>query len=268
MEELWQEHKRWILGVAGGLLLFYIGIKIVDGIYDSAGAERRLAIRVRNFNREELFDQKMLKDLEADTAALAERADVLRKAAVFTLAEEFQAVGKADLDGHYDLVSRRVRDDVMDTAMAYSVDLSSSDLRWDTPVGREEIADTLVGLSLLEEVALRMLEAGEVVKGRDPDAIGLVGIDLLRVDGRPSERTRRRRSGAQQDGLPESYAEYRLTFEFRADEATVSLFLEKCRSDEPVICLQGDGFSMRQGRDIGDPVLTKGQVLAITMSDL
>ncbi len=268
MEDLWQEHKRWILGVAGGLLLFYIAIKIVDGIYDSAGAERRLAIRVRNINNEDLYDQKMLNALEAEERALEERSQKLRAAAVFVPAEDFLAAGKGDLDAHYNLLSRRVRDDVMDRAMAYSVDLSSSDVQWETPVGRAEIADTLIGLNLLEQVAVRLMEAGEVVKGRDPDALGLVGINSLRIDGRPSERSRRRRSVSEPNSLPPAYAEYRLSFEFRADEATASLFLEKCRSDQPVICLQGDGFSIRQGRNIGDPVLCRGQVMAITLSDL
>lgn len=269
VEEIWQENKRWILGVAGGLVLFFILLKLVGSLFDSAGAQRRVTLRVRNVNREEFYDSEDLKQTRRDAQELELELQRVQAAVAFVPDEEFLAEGKADLDSHYDLVSRRVRGDLLDRAMEYSVDIDGAALRWATPVGREEIGYTLVALELLEQAALRLLAAGEVVKSRDPEARGLVAVNYLRIEAAAKRRPARggRGSGRASAG-PARTTEYRLAFDFRADEATTSLFLEKCRSEQPVICLSNTDFTIRSGRNPGDPLAVRGQLLAVTIDDL
>jgi hypothetical protein len=177
------------------------------------------------------------------------------------------AEGKADLDSHYDMVSRRVRADLLDQGMAFSIDLDSSALQWATPVGRVEVGYTLIALQLLEQAAQRLLAAGEIVKSRDPEARALVAVNQLKIEAPPKRRATRRSSTADLGADAQlATSVYRLSFDFRADEATTSLFLELCRSEQPVICLGNSGFSIKSGREQGDPLTVRGELLAITVA--
>lgn len=266
MEDFWQENKRWILSVTGGVVLFFIGLKLVASLFDSAGAQRRVSLRVRNVNREEFYDAKDLETLRSDAEVLAGDFDALQAAVAFVAEDEFLAGGKGDLDSHYDLVSRRVRADLLDRGMEYSVEIDSSSLQWATPVGRVEISYTLIALNLLEQAAQRLLTAGEVIKGRDPQARGLVAVNRLKIEAPARRRSMRRGPGSESSGEGlEVTTAYRLSFEFRADEATTSLFLELCRSEQPVICLADSGFSINSGRESGDPLTVRGELLAVTI---
>ena len=39
--EVWQENKRWILGVVAGLLVYWVGTSIIAGVYSTSSAAIR-----------------------------------------------------------------------------------------------------------------------------------------------------------------------------------------------------------------------------------
>jgi len=273
LHDLWQEHKRWILGVAAGLVLFWIGSSVIGALFDAAGAEAKVRALARSAAAQPLYDADAKKRAETDRDALKAAELRLRAAEEFHPSDEFLLAGKGEMNIHFNDVSQRVRRQVSDRAQEYGVELQADDVAWTPPIGRAEIESTLIGLCVLEQAALRLLEAGEAVRAQDPDALGLVSIESMRVDKLTGAKKpgRRARRGMEKDDdrvdVTERIDEYPISFKFRSDIATVQLFLERCRSVDPPLSLRSD-FKIQSGREPGDPLTITGKLSAITIRDL
>lgn len=256
--ELWQENKRWILGVALGAVVFWVASTVIGGVYGTTGASRQIRTARQELAGQAFYTQAALHNAQQEAEQVQASLDELTKAMVFVPGDEFLVAGKGDPDLHFDAVSRRVKRDLLRRADALGVRLLEKDLDWPAPVS-EEIQPTLIGLNLLEQVALRLLDAHERVKGWDAEATGLDSIETLRVvaAGRTSGSRARR-------GASEVVQEEKVSFKVRADEATVKLFLESCASKAPPIALAPD-FKMTVGPAPGDPLLVSGTMLALRL---
>lgn len=265
LHDIWQQHKRWILGVAAGLALFWIGNVLIGTFFDSRGAETRVRAIVAGINGEALYEADARKAAQEERDRLAAQEARLRAAEEFRPSEDYVLAGKGDPDTWFDEVSRRVRGALLDRAQELGVELTDKGLRWTPPVGRAEIASTLVGLCVLEQGVLRLLAAGDAVRAQDPDALGVPSIDSFTIEKLSPSSSRVRKSKDRVD-VTDRIDEYVVAFTFRADIATVQQFLDRLRAQPPVIGLAPD-LSIQAGRQPGDPLLVKGRLSAITIRD-
>ncbi|MEM7198977.1 MAG: hypothetical protein AAF628_01845 [Planctomycetota bacterium] len=265
--EMWQENKRWIMGVVLGVLAFWIGSQVISGIYDSGSASRKIRSARNALNGQTFYDDAALARAREEEEALAAVRSRLERAMAYDVPGDYTLEGKGVPDLHYDQVSRRVRRDLVTRAESLGVELLGKDLEWPTPQGRSEIESTLVAVSLVEQAVTRLLDAHEAVTAADPEAAGLVGVDSFKAAGsgntaqrRRARRSPRRRSRAtaQTGAVLEDSVRFRL----RADEATVLRFLETCRAQQPPIALATD-FKIATGRAPGEPLVVTGTLSAL-----
>ncbi len=262
--ELWEEHKRWILGCAVGLLVYLIGGMVIQGIYSTdAVASQSLRLR-RGFQPAEMYTRGALGSAREEQTDLAKELTRLRGALEFKPEPRFLLDGRAkDDDLHFAQVQRELRKELLDRANNLNVDLAPTNLVWPRAVGGE-IGSVLLGLALLDQAVNRLLDAHERVVEGDPQALGLQLIEAFRVEqilgSRPRGTTgyRRLRQGSDPE---ESLGEDIVSFAFRADIATTMRFLESCREPGNPIALVE--MSLHRGQ-LGEPLQVKGKLAAIT----
>lgn len=266
-QDLWQEHKKWILGVVAGVIVFLVARGVVRSVYDGDDAERRVTTVVRSVRGQDLYSADERKRIDEEGRALAALEARLRSAQEFVPAEDYVLAGKGDPDTWFDVVQRRVRSRLLSRAQASGVEFADRDLKWPAPVGREEIRTTLIGLAVLEQAAERLLDAGATVRSADPEALGLQSVDALAVDpkqqGRTQRRGRVRRTGDSTD-IGERVEEFTVSFTFRCDYATLARFFESCRGQDPVLTLLPE-LKIQQGNQIGDPLIVKGRLSGLSV---
>ncbi len=276
LNDIWAQNKRWILGVFAGLIFFWIATSIVSSVYNAQSAERSARQVPGSVAKEEFYDQRDRKTARAVGEQLASANQRLIDELDFDAPDRFLLAGKGDPDLHFDQVARYVRSTLVDKSQQFGVELAGSSLDWDPPVGREEIQRTLMGLCVLHNAVERLLDAGDEVRGASGDAVGLQAVEKFEVSKKGRSRNSRRggirrvrqrgQKRASSIDVSERVDEYEVNFKFRADAATVQLFLEKCRAQKPAILLQ-DGFKMKSGRNPGDPLTVMGRLVAIDVRD-
>ncbi len=268
LQDLWQEHKRWILGVVAGLVVYLVGAKIVGTFFYSHGAILRVNQLRRSIEGDERFDRADLTKIQAAKAEIEAQEAKVRDAVAFVPGERFLLKGNGDPDTYFPEVAQGVRTDVLGRARELSVELADRDLTWPAPVGREEIERTLLGLCVLQNAATRLLEAGDAVRRADPEALGLVSIDKLAIEKRSGSAFHRpvRRRPTDQPDVAEKLDEIQVAFAFRCDVATLQTFLEQLRGRQPRIGLAPD-LKVQAGDQIGDPLVVRGHFSALRILD-
>src|SRR5690606_7222702 len=209
--------------------------------FDADGARQAVGRSVRALEKEEWFDAEARKLAEARHAELKAQEARLRAAVAFVPPEDFTLDGKGDADGYFVRVSDRVRRELLERAAEHGVEFADADLQWPSPVGREEIEQTLTGLGALDHAVRTLLEAGTPVRQQKADAIGLQAIEAFRIEkaGRTQRRTPYRRRGAAAE-LGDRVTQHRVAFQFRSDLATLQVFLETLRRATPALTLAPD----------------------------
>jgi hypothetical protein len=264
--ELWQEHKRWILGCAVGLLVYLIGGMVIQGIYSTDAVTSQILRQRRGFQPGEMYTSQALTLARGEQSSLAEELTRLRGALEFNPEPRFLLEGRAEPDDlHFSQVQSDLRKELLDRANNLNVDLSQTNLVWPRAVG-EEIGPVLLGLALMDQAVNRLLDAHERVVEPDPEALGLQLIEFFRVESIPGNRRGARYRRPSQGFDPEaSLGEELVSFAFRADTATTMLFLESCRDPSNPIALVE--LSLHRGQ-LGEPLLVKGKLAAITFKSL
>lgn len=256
LHDIWQENKRWILGVVLGLMVFWIGDAVVAGMYDQGSAQQQIRRQKNQLQDEPKYDREALVAVREESAEIAAVRAKLEQSLVFTPSEEFRAAGRDDPDLHYDEVSRRVKDGLLRRANALGIELAERNLDLPSP-SAEQIDAALVGLCLLDHAGTRLFEAHEAALRGAPDARGVIGIDALQIVD-AAKRTVRR--GA----ADEVVREQKLRLRMRVDHAALQVFLESCASVSPPISLAPD-FEVTTGAQRGDPLLVKMTLLALSL---
>ena len=59
LHDVWQENKRWILGIVLGLLVYWIGDAAIAGMYDSAGAHREIRRQKNQLQDDPKYDREL-----------------------------------------------------------------------------------------------------------------------------------------------------------------------------------------------------------------
>lgn len=261
LNDLWQENKRWILGCALGLVVFWIGWSVIHATFDPGPTLRAIRNLERTVRGGEFYDRAAFQAAREESEMLAEAVQRLREALVFKLDPDFSLEGKGDPDLHWDVMSRRVRGDLVRRADEAGVAFAESDLEWGSYDSLEEFRAALVQLCLVDHAVRRLLAAHERVRAAGVEAPGLVAIESFKLGG-----SRGRRGGSVRVRKQEGpVREDRVRFEVRADAATLALFLEACRAQSPPIGVHE--LRVTPGRRPGDPLTIKGTLTAIRVEE-
>jgi len=112
MNDFWQENKRLVTFAGGGLLLFLIGILIVDGLYGTeTRTKERSVARSASELRQVRYQGADRDQAEAENGALLDALEALSERAVFQPRPEFSLEGGSaqNASQRYVLELERVR---------------------------------------------------------------------------------------------------------------------------------------------------------------
>lgn len=265
LQEFWQENKRWVLGVIAGAIVFWIGASVVENLFGADGTLRKAQIAKRDIESNARFDAAGLKQLRAENEKLVAMTTRLRERVGFVPDDDFVLAGKGDPDTYFPEIARRVRRRILQTAQENTVEFADANLSWLPAVGREEIANRLLELNVLEQAAMRLLDASVEVRASEPDAFGLYAIDAIRIEKPRGSRAAR---GRGRSSTPEPVDEYTVTFQFRCDVATLQSWLERLRAQRPALGVAAEPpVTIQTGDQIGDPIRVKCAVQAIVIRE-
>jgi len=261
VHEIWQENKRWIVGVLIGVVVFFIAKTVLASVHDSGRVVRQARSEANKVNSEPMYDQKALAALRQESEALNGAVTALLAAVEFTPRPDFDLKGKGSFHLHFDQMSRQARARILAGAERAGVDLTPKDLQWPTPTTQDETQSVLVALDLADDAMARAFAASQAVRAADPDAAGLVSIDELRIEGERKVTRGRNRSTDASDRIKD----YRVTFKLRADAPTVIKMLESFKAGPRPINL-GTTPPLKialDGKRPRDPLLVSGTLVAM-----
>ncbi len=260
-----QENKRWLLGCAAGLAVFFVARSIIGSIYDPMVDRRAARGVVQSAQTSEVFDRKGLAAAIAEQDELAAARKQLESELGFTRSEAFTLDGKGlSPDEFLGKVGRERKLAILKAASERDVQVDPNrDLTWTHSAnGLEEIHSALLGLELLDEACLRLFAAHDATRAADAQAQGLVA---LRIGVEPRKSSRRAPMRGQKPGqvdVREFLEQERVLFEFRSDEPTAMRFLESLRKPGRTLTLEA-GLKLTHSGRRSDPVIVTGSVVGI-----
>ena len=262
--ELFEEHKRWILGCALGLLVYLIGwFAVIPGVYSTDELSSQRLRLVRSNRSQETYTPAALASAREEQEQLDDELTRLREALEFHVPPRFLLEGRSEsYDQHFSRVQSELLRELLDRADNLNVDLARRDLVWPLAVG-EEVPSVLLGMALLDQAVNRLLDAHDRVMGENPEALGLRRIESFSVDGNVA--LSRRFRGPRRGFDPQEYLRQEtVSFSFRADTATTMFFLESCRDPSPLSLVE---LSLHQGQP-GEALQVKGKLAVFVFREL
>ncbi len=257
--EIWQENKRWIVGILLGVVLFFIADTIIGSVYGSTSVVRQTRSLVTRINSEPMYDREGLSKLQAEADALGKLEQELMAAVAFTPRPRFDLKGKGLFHLHFDEVSREVRARLLASADRVGADLAAKDILWPTPTTPDDTQAVLHALDLLDDAMARVFTVAQQVRDAESQAQGLVSIDEIRVEAekRVASRGRRRVADAS-----DRIREQRISFRLRADADTITRVLESFKAGPRPVPLGGLHVRLDSKRP-GDPLQVSGVLVAV-----
>jgi hypothetical protein len=153
VDAYWQENKRFVLAVAGGVLLFVVGFAVETAVFqDEILATQRTSQKYRNDLKAAQYTAQDLAEVEAENAALKESVERLTAAANFQPRPEFVPAAGVPVANHYLRTFSRVREELEQRA-------NRAGLALDEALGMPELSPTV------ESEIVRYLEALDLVEG-------------------------------------------------------------------------------------------------------
>ena len=90
LDEIWQEHKRFIVTVVAGMALYFIGGTVLDSVYGADIRDATSAVsRSKRALAQGMYDRADQRDAEEQNAALLERFAALERAVAFAPRDGF-----------------------------------------------------------------------------------------------------------------------------------------------------------------------------------
>ncbi|GEM_PF-2639012 len=259
LNELWQEHKVWILGAFAGLLFFLIGRSFIASTFNVDRSRKTILSAHAKTRKQALFDRAAFARAKKEAAQLKERLDRREKALFFHPRSKYLLDGKGDASLHYLNLTSAARKKVGEDMDAENVDFLAGNLGLPskTPFDRDEIQEVLFGLDLVEDALDRLLLSSRSITERFPTEQGLASIEGLKIrtvkKGYGGRSARRRQ-------IPELQPRVEVQLRFRADALTTENFVETLLGGK-----DGAGKTRRPlllkslkmeavGKDPGDPL--------------
>ncbi len=257
VHDIWQENKRWILGVGLGYVVWFVADSVIGSMFASGPARVAAGKSADALRTNEYYGSPAFQAAQAEQETFQKEHDRLVSALVFEPPEEFRLEGKGTPDVLFYEVGRSVKKRLLEAADNANVDWTERGIAWPTPNETDEYRAALVGLALLDEAGKRLLEAHRSVVRARPEALGLVAVEFFRVEPSAAARPGRR-------GLEEPVVEHRVAFKFTADSETTERFLESCRSKNPPISLAPE-LTIDSGKLPGEPLRVSGKLVAVQL---
>ncbi|HHI79086.1 MAG TPA: hypothetical protein ENK02_03830 [Planctomycetes bacterium] len=259
LNELWQEHKVWILGAFAGLLFFLIGRSFISSTFSIERSRKTILSAHAKTRKQPLYDRAAYRKAQEEAKTLRERIDRRAKALFFQARPEYRLEGKGDASLHYLNQTSAARKRVKEEMDAENVDFLARNLGLPskTPFDRDEIQEVLYGLDLVEDALDRLLESSRIITERFANQSGLASVESLKI--RPIKKGYAGRS-VRKKQIPELLPRVEVLLRFRADSLTTEGFVESLLggkapggAERRPLLLKGIKIE-EVGQDPGDPL--------------
>lgn len=229
LNDIWQEHKVWILGLLGAIVAFLIVNGLISGHYDTKSLERTIGVSRSKLRQKEWYKAAERRVAMQDKTRLDEELARVEARTYFRIRPKFDLKGKGNATLHYLQTTTEVKGRVQEAMDAASVDFTQQQLGLpaNSPVDRQETQKTLVALDLIDDALSRLLEASDQVQLGNPDAQGLRALDQIQIDtGSKTVRGPRRFGGRRQRKEVDLGERVAVKVRFHTDAVTLRSFLE------------------------------------------
>ena len=230
--EFAQENKQWLIGCAVGAAVWLIGGAVVDSVTAPGPLPRR------QDTLREAYKSRELGAAQEQNERLAEERARLSEQLSFEVASAYRD-WSGPADQHLFQRGNALRLAIVNAASDRDVLVEGDNISWDVPNGVDEIRGTLFGLDVIDAIQRRLFAAHDRVVAGDEDALGLTGIQSIKLESqrrrRPIGRRRGRRRGAAD--VSAKLKQQTVQVQLQCDEATLAYFLEACRVDGRTLVL-------------------------------
>lgn len=259
LNDIWQQHKAWILGIVGGLLVFVIANSYISQRFDTSSFESKIR-KSKTALRKRYFGTTQRKSAKSDAEKLRKELDAVGARAFFEPREAFDLEGKGDPTFHYIDASAKTRRKIRQDTDDANVEFSAQQLGQPqvSPVERDEIQEYLVALDLVDDALQRLIAASFEVQERRPDARGLAAVDKIGIQFESSCSKRRNKTAVDLGRI------VKVSMRFHCDPVTLQQYLENCGgADDRRPLLLAPDFVAKAGEEPGDPMEVRLSHVAI-----
>lgn len=256
-----QENKQWLLGVAGGGLVWLIGSGIIGSIYDADSSRMAARAIVKSAGSTPLYDNNVLAAARAEADELTAERQRLQAELAFVPAAKYTLAAQGAPDEYLFQVGRALRQSILDGSNERDVQVADKDVAWDAPTGVDEIRGVLFGLDLIEEMTTRLFAAHDAVRAARPEALGLRALQMCKVEPRRGPRNTKTSTRPGEVDLRDLVVQERVLFQFQSDEETWTKFVESCRRPNRTLVLES--FQVLAPARVGEPCSIKGVLQGI-----
>ena len=255
-----QENRRWLVGCAIGLVVFFIAYGVIGSIFDPSSAGGGVAARIRTLP-EKMYSSAQVDELISEQEVLVEERARLSRMLAFERGPRFQVQTGVKPDEVLFEVGRDLKTGILNGANERDVQVNDKQITWTVANGHDEINKVLFGLELIDETIKRLFAAHDKVRDRDEEAMGLRSVLQLGTELQKGGRRPFPRGGRDAVDLQDLVEQERVSFKFEADAETINEFFESCRQTGRTLVVER--VLMLQPERINDPVVITGSLVGI-----
>ena len=240
LNDIWQEHKTWIIGCFAGLVAFLVGNAVVSSRYDTSGLESRISSARSRLMKTKWYGRAEGSAARADQEALDVELAKVEAKAYFRMRPDYDLAGKDGPTRHYLRQTSAVRKSVIDAMDGADVDFAARQLGLpvNSPVDRQETQLHLVGLDLIEDALTRLLVTSERVREQEPEAVGLRSIEKISIQVRKRKRPSGTGFARRRKQTVDLGQRVGVSIRFRVDGTTLERFLEAMTGGDRALLLE------------------------------
>ncbi len=162
LADLWAQHKRFILIVAGALLLLLIGRGVVQSQWDYEGVVFASARTAQGLGKSDRIGDDLVRDVQEDVDSLRERYAELVKTMRHAPGAAFQVpAGEANPRGFFFKRHRETSRALVEAAERQDIRVPEAlGLKDMAPTEPEEIRRQLIALDVVQQVVIESISAG------------------------------------------------------------------------------------------------------------
>lgn len=175
LNDVWQNHRRFILGVGAGLLVLVVGKVVIGTMWDATGAGSAASARLAKLNKVETVQKSELSAVLGANTRDGERIDELSQRMRFKPDPRYVLdKNEKTPDLRFTEIRSQATEALVDVAARGNIRVDETlGLPPFTPAGREAIQRYLLGLNVVQEVVesailadVRSVDTIEVIDAR------------------------------------------------------------------------------------------------------
>lgn len=261
-----QENRKWLIGCGVGGLLFLIARIVIGSVYDDGPVNSQWNALRKSNSTEPVYNRAVLDAARTESEQLAAEKLRLQQELAFQPSAKYQLPASGSAANYLFSTGLTLKQGILTAGLDRDVDVAEKEVTWPVPPGVDEIRSVLFGLELIDECAQRLFAAHDAVRAKEPEAMGLRTILLLKTEARTGQRSSLRNTRPGEVDLRDHVVQERVAFKFQADAATITAFFEACRKAGRTLVLEV--ASMQQPPDKpGDPVTVNGTLVGIAFKE-